>query len=63
MEKFAGLIKRFEQLLEVKSIVTLLLVSIACYGFVAKMISAELFGGWVMAVMTYFFTKQPKQGD
>ena len=63
MEKFAGLIKRVEQLLEVKSIVTLLLVSVACYGFVTKMISAELFGGWVMAVMTYFFTKQPKKGE
>jgi uncharacterized membrane-anchored protein len=63
MEKFVGLIRRFEQLLEVKSIVTLLLVAVACYGFVTKMITAELFGGWVMAVITYFFTRQPKKGD
>lgn len=51
------IIERICKLLEVKSIMTLVLVIVACYGFTTKMISAELFAAWVTAVVTYFFTK------
>lgn len=56
-----GLIKRLEQLLEVKSIITLALVMTACWGFYTKLVPVELFSTWVGAVITYFFTKPPKQ--
>jgi len=54
------MLKRLEKLFEVKSIVTLSLVFVACYGFVVGKVPVELFATWVGAVITYFFTrKQP----
>ncbi len=51
---------RLMKLLEVKSIVTLSLVLVACYGFVTGIVPVELFSTWVGAVITFYFTrKQP----
>lgn len=50
--------ERVLKLFEVKSIMTLLLIIVACYGFIVGKISAELFAAWVTAVVTYFFTKK-----
>ena len=55
------MLKRLEALLEVKSIITLLLVASACWGFYTKIVPVELFATWVGAVITYFFARQPKQ--
>lgn len=60
MEK-ESLKKRLLQLLQVKSIVTLMLVTVACYGFVVKIIPVELFATWVGATIAYFFNR--KQSD
>lgn len=50
--------ERVLKLFEVKSIMTLSLIFVACYGFITGKISAELFAAWVTAVVTYFFTKK-----
>ena len=54
------LIERLIKLLEVKSMVTLILVVVGCWGFVNEIISGEVFAGWVSAIMVYFFNKDRK---
>ena len=54
--------ERIVKLLEVKSIVTLMLVSAATYGFIAKIVPVELFATWVGMILTYFFSKEKNQG-
>lgn len=51
------LIERLIKLLEVKSMITLMLVAVACWGFIAGLISTELFATWVGMIITYFFKK------
>jgi hypothetical protein len=55
------IIKKLAALVEVKSIVTLALVGVGCWGFMANMISGEVFAGWVSAIMVYFFNKDRKE--
>lgn len=51
---------RLTKLLELKSIITLMLISVACYGFVVNKITPELFATWVGMVLVFYFTrKQP----
>lgn len=54
------MLKRLEKLIEVKSIVTLTLVGVGCWGFVANLISGEVFAGWVGMILVYFFNKDRK---
>ena len=46
------------KLLEVKSIVTLSLITVACYGFVVDKVPVELFSTWVGSVITYYFMRK-----
>jgi hypothetical protein len=52
--------EKFAKLIDLKTIVTLSLVSAAVYGFVTKLISAELFATWVTAIIVFYFTKDKK---
>jgi hypothetical protein len=52
--------EKFAKLVDLKSIVTLVLVAAAVYGFVQKIISAELFATWVTAIIVFYFTKKPE---
>ena len=52
--------KAITKLIDLKSIVTLILVVAAVYGFVMKIISAELFATWVTAIIVFYFTKDKK---
>jgi hypothetical protein len=58
MEGFNKLCDKIVSLFEVKSIVTLMLISVGCWGFVNKIIGPELFSAWVSSVMTYFFVRK-----
>ena len=52
--------EKLTKLLELKSIITLLLVCFACYGFMVEKITPELFATWVGMVLVFYFTrKQP----
>jgi len=52
--------ERLIKLLELKSIITLVLVGFACWGFATSKISAEIFTNWVAMVLVFYFTrKQP----
>lgn len=55
------LVNKLIKLLEVKSLVTLILVIVGCWGFVSNLISGEVFAGWVGMIMVYFFNKDRKQ--
>lgn len=52
--------ERLIKLLEVKSIVTLVLVLAATYGFLTGSIEKEIFSGWVGMILVYFFNKDKK---
>ena len=52
--------ERIIKLLEVKSIVTLMLVTAATYGFISKIVPVELFSTWVGMILTYFFARNNK---
>jgi hypothetical protein len=52
--------EKFAKLIDLKSIVTLVLVSAAVYGFVKGIITAELFATWVTAIVVFYFTKDKK---
>lgn len=52
--------EKFAKLIDLKSIVTIVLVSAAVYGFVQKIISAELFATWVTAIIVFYFTKDKR---
>jgi hypothetical protein len=52
--------EKLSKLIDVKTIVTLALVAAAIYGFVQKIISAELFATWVTAIIVFYFTKDKK---
>jgi hypothetical protein len=49
--------ERLTKLLEVKTIITLTLVFGGLYGFIAGMIGADIFSGWVGMIMIFFFQK------
>lgn len=51
--------EKFAKLIDLKSIVTLVLIAAAVYGFVVGLISAELFATWVTAIIVFYFTKKP----
>jgi len=53
--------EKLTKLIDVKSIVTLLLIGVACYGFVVKTVPIELFGGWVSMILGFFFAKNVKK--
>ena len=55
------LIKRLCALLDVKSIITITLVSVGCIGFMQGVIGGEVFASWVSAIMVYFFNKDRKE--
>lgn len=52
------LLTNLAQLPKVKTIVTLVMIGGATWGFAAKIVPVELYGSWVTAVMTYYFTKK-----
>ncbi len=52
------MINRLTKLLELKSIITIMIVVCACYGFVTKLITPELFSTWVGMVLTFYFTRK-----
>ena len=52
------ILKRIAALMEVKSIITLSLITTACWGFYVGKVPVELFSTWVGAVITYFFVKK-----
>lgn len=56
-----NLIKRLVSLLDVKSLVTLTLVVVGCWGFMTNLISGEVFAGWVGMILVYFFNKERKE--
>jgi hypothetical protein len=56
-----NLIKKIVALIEVKSVVTLTLVFVGCWGFMSKLISGEVFAGWVGMILVYFFNKERKE--
>jgi hypothetical protein len=49
--------ERFIKLLELKSIITLILVIAGVYGFVTKTIAADVFTGWVGMILVFYFQK------
>lgn len=50
-------LNRLLALIEVKSIITLILIAAAVGGFFIGVISGEVFSGWVGMVLVYFFNK------
>jgi len=52
------LVEKLIKLLEVKSIITLMLISVVSYGFIVGTVPIELFSTWVGAVIAYFFTRK-----
>lgn len=52
--------ERVLKLLEVKSIVTLVLVFSATYGFLTGIVERDIFAGWVGMILVYFFNKDRK---
>jgi hypothetical protein len=55
------IIKKLAALVEVKSIVTLALVGVGCWGFMSGLIGADIFGGWCSMILVYFFSKDRKE--
>ena len=55
------IIKKLAALVEVKSIVTLVLIFVGCWGFMTNLISGEVFSGWVGMILVYFFNKERKE--
>lgn len=53
--------KQLIRLLGVRSIITLLLTGILCYGFVVNKIEAKDFLVYVTMVFTFFFAKQGQE--
>ena len=53
--------ERLNKLLEVKTIITLVLVFGGLYGFLTGLIGADVFGGWLSMTLVYFFTKDNKK--
>jgi hypothetical protein len=50
--------ERLAKLLEVKSIISLMVLSALTYGFCVQFVSVELYVPIAMAVITYFFTRK-----
>ena len=55
------MLKQFAKLVDLKSIISLALVGVTCFGFVVDKISPETFMGLTMAVVTYYFTRKDNQ--
>lgn len=51
--------EKFAALIDLKSIVTLVLIGALTYGFIAKFVSIEVFAPVVASVIAYFFNKSP----
>lgn len=51
-------IERLAKLLEVKSIISLMVLAAMTYGFCAQFVSVEIYAPIAMAVITYFFTRK-----
>lgn len=50
--------EKLSKLIDLKSIITLIMVIASVYGFITKLISAELFATWVGMVLTYYFVRK-----
>jgi hypothetical protein len=50
--------ERIEKLLELKSIITVMLLGAGTYGFLTGLIASDVFAGWASAVMVYYFTRK-----
>lgn len=61
-DKENKLTDRLVKLLELKSIISTMLVSAATYGFVKGLVSVEVFIALVVSVITYYFTRK-ESGD
>lgn len=48
---------QFSKLIDLKSLITLMLVGVTCYGFIARTVPIEAFIALVVAVITYYFTR------
>ncbi len=57
MEELKLLLKNIANLVKIKSLITLLLISAMVHGFVVGTVPIEVFAGMAMAVITYYFTK------
>lgn len=51
---------KIANLIDLKSIITLILIIALTYGFIAKFVSIEVFAPIVASVIAYFFNKAPK---
>lgn len=51
-------IKNLANLIKLKTLMSLLVISVTSYGFVVGKVSSELYIAITMAIITYYFTKQ-----
>ncbi|GAB1476256.1 hypothetical protein MASR2M70_10900 [Bacillota bacterium] len=57
------MIQKIKDLIDVKSIVTLVLTGVFSFMTIAKVLSGEQFMTVFVMVMTYFFAKRPSGGE
>lgn len=55
--------KELKKLIDLKSIITIVLVGLLAYGFVVNKITAEQFLPILTMVMTFYFAKPTKKSD
>lgn len=51
------LIKNIANLIKLKTLMSLLVISVTSYGFIVGKVSSELYVAITMAIITYYFTK------
>ena len=55
--------ERLAKLLEVKSIISLMVLAALTYGFCTQFVPVEVYAPMAMAVITYFFTRKTNAGE
>lgn len=55
------LIKRIAALLEVKSIITLVVIAGVTWGFANKLVPGEMYSAFASSIITYYFTRKNVQ--
>jgi hypothetical protein len=53
--------ERLAKLLEVKSIISLMVLAALTYGFVVDIVPVEVYAPIAMAIVTYFFTRKTSE--
>ncbi len=55
--------ERIAKLIDLKSIITIIMVGALVYGFIANKITAEQFIPLVTMILTFYFTKKDKKDE